>query len=224
MARHGLPEPPPGSWRGPVLRTRALLAALALALLAVPGAAQDAGRLLFRAKVSDLWLQTSFYAKNKGLGDCVEIALPGRIEPAPVSVGLIERKAADWSTPAGAMASIRSANTAADRGWILENFVAEEQASLRPLLDDAALVRRNQEHYQAIRKVEILGSAELRGYTLVLTREELPEGRARVVPIALVRTQAGWRQTNALLDDVTFDVVWAALRANHVRGRTLGSC
>jgi len=122
------------------------------------------------------------------------------------------------------LASIRSANTAGDREWILENFPPDEQADLRPLLDDAKLVKLNQDHYRAVRGLEITGSAELRGYTVLFTREELGEGRVRVVPVTLARTPSGWKQTNALSADEMFDVVWTALRAGKIRGGTLGSC
>jgi len=205
---------------------RALIALLVVATLPIPLAAgQDARRLIFRAEVSELWLRaSSSYAKDRRPGDCVEVALPGRLNRPPLPVVLIERRAADWSAPERALASIRSANTAGDREWILQNFPPDEQAHIRPLLDDAVLVKRNQEHYRAILGLEITGSAELRGYTVLLTREELGEGRTRTVPVTLAKTASGWKQTNALSADETFDVVWAALRAGKIRGGTLGSC
>ena len=206
-------------------RLRALIAVLVMATLPIPLAAgQDTGRLIFRAEVSKLWLQTGSYAKTRRPGDCVEVTLPGRPTRPPLPVALIERRAADWSAPERALASIRSANTAGDREWILQNFPPDEQADLRPLLDDAKLVKLNQDHYRAIRGLEITGSAELRGYTVLLTREDLGEGRVRGVPVTLARTPSGWKQTNALSADETFDVVWAALRAGMIRGGTLGSC
>jgi len=206
-------------------RLRELMAIVVMATLPVPLAAgQDTGRLIFRAGVLELWLQENVYAKNKRPGDCVEVALPGRLNQPPLPVVLIERRAADWSAPERALASIRSANTAGDREWILQNFPPDEQAQIRPLLGDAALVKRNQDHYRAIHGLEITGSAELRGYTVLLTREELGEGRTRTVPVSLAKTASGWKQTNALSADETFDVVWAALRAGKMRGGTLGSC
>src|SRR5437899_2288155 len=163
-------------------RLRALIAVLVMATLPIPLAAgQDAGRLIFRAQVSELWLQTGSYAKTRRPADCVEVTLPGRLTRPPLPVVLIERRAADWSTPERTLASIRSANTAGDREWILENFPPDEQADLRPLLEDAKLVKLNQDHYRAIRGLEITGSAELGGDSVLFTREDLEEGRHRVV-------------------------------------------
>lgn len=42
--------------------------------------------------------------------------------------------------------------------------------------------------------------------------------------MTLAKTGAGWKQTNVLSADETFDVVWAAVRAARTRGRTLGAC
>ena len=203
----------------------AFVAVLVLVFLPMPLAmGQDAGRLLFRARVSDLWLQTSSYAKNRHPDACLEVALSGRLHHPPVSVGLIERSAADWSTAERAMESIRSANAAGDRGWLIDNFVTKERSDLISLLDDSAIIKRNQDHYRSIQALEITGSAELRGHTVLFTRQMLTDALIRIAPATLVKTTSGWRQTNALSRDEAFDVVWAALRADKVKGRTLGSC
>jgi hypothetical protein len=204
---------------------RVLIALAGMALLPVSAArAQGPGRLTFRARVSELGLQTGSYAKSKRPDDCAEVALPGRLNQPPLSVALVDRKAADWSTPERAMASIRSANTAGDAAWILENFSPDAQAGVRSLLAEPATAQRNRDYYKTIQKLEITGSVELRGYTLLLSREERGGGEARVVPVTLTKTAAGWKQTNALSADETFDVVWAAVRSGGVRGGTLGAC
>ena len=202
-----------------------LIAAVIVVAVPAPAAVgQDTGRLTFRAPVSELWLQASSYARNKRPGDCVEVVLPGRLDQPPLPVALTGRQAANWTTPEAAMASIRSANTAGDRDWILENFVKDEHAGLRAQVDDPVLLKRNLDYYKTIRTVEITGSAQLRGYTIVFIREEPDAGAARIVPVTLMKTASGWKQTNALSADETFDIVWAALRAAKTRGKTLGSC
>ncbi len=75
---------------------------------------QDAGRVVFRTKVSELWLQTNSLAKDKQPGEFVETSLPGRLIDPPLAVNLIQRAEADWNTPERALASIRSADTAGD--------------------------------------------------------------------------------------------------------------
>ena len=209
----------------PCCSLRVLIVMVALVALPAPRAVgQDTSRLTFNARVSDLCLQDGSRAKNKHRDDCVEVALPGRLDSQPLAIPLIERKAADWSTPERALASIRSANTVGQKEWLVENFTADERPRVRAELDDPAMVKRSVDYYTTIRKAEITGSAELRGYTLVFTREETSAGTVRIVPVTLRKTASGWKQTNALSADETFDVVWAALRTARTDGRTLGAC
>src|SRR2546427_6486284 len=142
---------------------RVLIALAGMALLPVSAArAQGPGRLTFRARVSELGLQTGSYAKSKRPDDCAEVALPGRLNQPPLSVALVDRKAADWSTPERAMASIRSANTAGDAAWILENFSPDAQAGRRSLLAQAAAAQRHPDSYNTSPQIQIPGSVDPR--------------------------------------------------------------
>ena len=165
---------------------------------------QQAAHLTFRARVSELPLQNNPLARNKRPEDFVEIALPGRLHNPPLLVNLIQKSQADWSTPEDAIASIRSANTAGD--------APAERAGIRNLMADASVFKRNRDYYNTVRKAEITGSAVYGDYTIVFLREESDPGRTVMVPVTLTKTASGWKQTNALSKDNTFDVVWTALR------------
>jgi len=178
--------------------------------------AQDAGRLTFRTLVSNLLMQTSPFAKSKPPEDSASVTLPGRLFTPPLVAPLIERPQADRSTPERAFASMRSANTVNDHAWIVENFVPAERAEIQKMLSDASMEKRNQDYYKTIRSAEITGTALLRGFTILLVREETDTGTARRVPVTLARTPSGWMLTNALSNDSTFDVVFGALRSGTV--------
>jgi hypothetical protein len=186
-----------------------------MAMLLLPLCAQNAARLTFRALVSELGRRTGSFAKNKRPQDSASVTLPGRLFDPPHAVALIERSRADWSTPEQVIASIRSANTAGDPEWIVENFVPAERAGIQKMLADPAIAKRNQDYYKSVRKVDITGSAQLRDLTILFVREE--SDAARVLPVTLAKTSSGWKQTNALSNDDTFDVVWMALRSGTVR-------
>jgi uncharacterized protein YqeY len=202
-----------------------LIATLTMSASIVPAAlGQDKNGLTFKANVSDLRLKNNSRAKNRRQGDCVRVTLPGRLDKPPVPVALIERKAAAWTTPEDAVASIRSANTSGEKEWILENFSRDDRARVKALIDDPAILKRNLDYYKMIQNVEIMGSAELRGHHIVLVREATADGKARMAPVTLVKTASGWKQTNALSADETFDLILASLRGASMDGTTFGEC
>jgi len=188
-----------------------------MAVLLLPLRAQDSGRLTFRVLVSELGRQTSSFAKNKRPEDVAGVTLPGSLFDPPHGVALIERSQADWSAPERVIASIRSANTAGDPEWIVQNFVPAERAGIQKMLADSPIAKRNQDYYKTVLKSDITGSAQLRDLTIMFVREESDGGTARVVPVTLAKTSSGWKQTNILSNDDTFDVVWMALRSGTVK-------
>jgi hypothetical protein len=193
-------------------RLTAVFCAAALGLLD-RSAGQENARLTFQAKVSDLLLQTGSYARNKRPDDTVQVILPGHLVAPPRAVPLTQRADAKWTTPEFVVDSIRSASTAGIAAWIVENFAPADQAEVRKLLGNPAMAKQNQDYYRTLIKAEITASVALRGYTVLVVREESSGAAVRVVPVTLVKTPAGWKQTNALSKDETFDVLWAAVRS-----------
>jgi hypothetical protein len=188
-----------------------LIAALAVSC----GLRQD--RVTFQAKVSDLRKPGNSLARNKRPDDLVEITLPGRILEVPAVVKLVGRREADWSTPESAVASILSAQVAGDVPWILQSFVpAERNEALKQFADPVA-VERGRESYAAMGKFAITGQAEVHGFTVVFVRGEEEDGDSTMLTVNLSKTPSGWKQTDALAHDDTFDVVSIALHTGTVR-------
>lgn len=62
--------------------------------------------------------------------------------------------------PDQVIASIRSANTAGDPEWIVQNFVPTERAGIQKDARRSRDSKRNQDYYKTARKVGITGSAQ----------------------------------------------------------------
>jgi len=130
---------------------------------------------------------------------------------------MVSRSSADWSAPERAAASIVSANLAGDVSWITDSYVSAERDEVRKQLSDPAAAQRTRDYFRSMGKVEMTGWVEVRGYRVVFLLGRDQDGDATFASITLSRTAAGWRQTNALAGDDTFEAVWAALHTGGVR-------
>lgn len=173
-------------------------------------------RVSFETKVSNL-RQTNSLIKGKGPDDVVEVVLPGRLYTPPVAPKHVQRSEADWSTLENAMASIMSANMAGDVSWIVENFVpAEHEQAGKQFLDPKAAGRISV-YYRGIGMIEMTGQAEVRGYIVVFLRAVDEDGDPNFLTVTLAKTPSGWRQTDALAKDDTFEVIATAVRTGGFR-------
>ena len=174
-------------------------------------------RLTFRVKVSDVQHQANSLLKNKQPDDYVEITLPGKLLNPATPVNLISRSQADWSTPEHAAASILSANAAGDPSWMIENYVPSEREAVSKRLSDPDVLRTTVSYYQDLGRTSMTGSAELRGFTLIFIQGLDEDGDATLLALVLSKTPTGWRQTDALAHDDTFEIIWTALHTGGVR-------
>jgi hypothetical protein len=173
--------------------------------------------LTFQAKVSDLRRPGNALAKGKRLDEIVEITLPGQLRTPPTPLALVSRSDADWSTPERAASSSVSANLAGDVSWIVESYVPAERDEVRKQLSDPAAARRVRDYYRSMGEVEMTGWADVHGFTVVFLLGRDQDGDATFASVTLSKTASGWRQTNALAQDDTFEVVWTALHTGGVR-------
>jgi hypothetical protein len=173
-------------------------------------------RVSFEAKVSNL-RQTNSLIKGKGPDDVVEVVLPGRLFTPPVAPKQIQRSEADWSTPENAMASIMSANMAGDVSWIVENFVPAEHEQAGKQFIDPKAAGRISVYYRGIGTIEMTGQAEVRGFLVVFLRAIDEDGDPNFLTVTLAKGPAGWRQTDALAKDDTFEVIATAVRTGGFR-------
>jgi hypothetical protein len=168
------------------------------------------GRLTFRAKVSDLGLQTGSYAAGKSPGDIVEVVLPGKRNFVPKPTFPVAYKMATRSTLETAATSDFFAFRNDNADWILENFSDADQAEVRGWLANDSIRTANQRYYSSLESMQVWGEAELGGYRLVFVRYN--GDKATNTVMTYTSTPQGWKRTNALKDDETFDVVFAGFR------------
>lgn len=83
------------------------------------------------------------------------------------------------------------------------------------MLDDKAMRARNREIFAYKDARYVRGSAIYRDYVLLFIADGKPDTRPQV--LALVKTLDGFKRTNVLSADDTFDIVWSALRQGEVR-------
>ncbi len=168
------------------------------------------GRLTFSAKVSGLGLQSNSLAAGKSAGDTVEVILPGKRYFVPKPTPPIAREMANRSTPVQAASSDHFAFRSDDADWILENFAEADQEEVRGWLGDKRIREANSSYYSSLETMQIWGEAELQGYRLVFVRYNGDKTNSAV--LTFTETPGGWKRTNALKADETFDVVFASVR------------
>ena len=197
------------------LKECALVAFAASALLQLAcGSLGD--RLTFRVKAADLQHQTNSFLKNKKPDDFVEITLAGKLFNPAKPISLVARNQADWSTPEHAAASIVSANTDGDAPWIVEDYVPSEREAVSKRLADQDTLRTTVSYYQNLGRVSMTGWAQMHGFTVLFLQGVDEEGDATILTVALSKTPSGWKQTDALAHDDTFEIVWTALHTGAV--------
>ena len=193
------------------------LLALAAAAILQSACGMLGDHLIFRAKAADVQQKANTFLKNKQPDDYVEITLPGKLLNPATPVNMISRTQADWSTPEHTAEAILSANAAGDTPWMVENYVPSERETTNKNLSPPNVLQSTQNYYQNLGKVSITGWTELRGYTLVFIRGVDEDGDATVLVLTLSKTPDGWKQTDALAHDDTFEIVWTALHTGGVR-------
>ena len=168
------------------------------------------GRLTFRARVSDLGLQNSSYAAGKSADDIIEIVLAGKRTFVAKPIFPIAREMASRETLTTAATSDFFAFRTDNADWILENFADADQTEVRGWLDDKNVRTANQRYYAKLETMQVWGEAELGDYRLVFVRYN--NDKATNTVMTYTNTPQGWKRTNALKADETFDVVFAGFR------------
>lgn len=168
-------------------------------------------------KVSDLRRPSNALVKGKPPDDSVEITLPGQLLNPAQPISWIPRSQSDWSTTGHAAASIISANIAGDIPWIIENYVPTERAAIAKQLSNPEAAQRNRDYYRNLGKISLTGWTEIHGFIVLFLQGLDEDGDATLNSFTLSKTSSGWKQTNALATDDTFEFVWTALHTGGVR-------
>lgn len=175
------------------------------------GQDQPLGTLTFRAGVASLGLASNSLTDGKSIDDFVEVELPGLLYDSLLEVKPITKENADRSTPVATATSDYSAIRADDTDWILENFIEEDHLGIMGILSDEMQRDVYRKVFAGLENMQVWGEARLEGATLLLLRYN-NETRGGAV-LTLVETPDGWKRTNRLELNETFDVVVAALRS-----------
>ena len=170
--------------------------------------------LIFKARKSVLWLKHED-PENKFPGSTIQTKLSGEIYDVPKEIIDIKKKNVDRSTPSGAITSYFSASEKGDLKWIVENFLNEEQEKLKSVLGKKTL-KDSKSGAQGIDAKYITGHANYNGYTIIFVEQQYSDDRKVTEAIACKKTDDGWRLTNSLSEDKTFDIVFAALNSGEV--------
>lgn len=165
-------------------------------------------QVVFRVKVSNVGLQNSSLIKGKQPTDWVEIRLPGHLYDPPKRFSPVSKQAANWNTPVDAAVADFSAFKVDDKDWIVEDFVPAEKASIVGLLNDKSAREKNKALFGGRTERFVTGEADYREYSIVFVRDS---GEAHPVPLVFKKTPRGYKRTNALSHDETFDIVFSAL-------------
>jgi hypothetical protein len=185
---------------------------------AEPTAATDLptdGRILFRVQVSKRLMQTSALAEGKSSTDFSQVILPGRLYAPPIKLAPVAQASAKWNTPAAAASADFSAQKADDAGWIVENFASSDRSEVQSFLSDKDIRSRNRALFRAMNARYISGQVNYKDYVLLFVRDGNPRRSPKV--LTLEKGPDGYKRTNALSKDDTFDIVWCALRDGEVR-------
>lgn len=168
----------------------------------------------FEVSAKDLGLQISNpYLEGKGPEDKVRVGLRGKKLGKPVPINAVDQKGAGYSTVERALASISSANAAGNVPWIARGFVPEERGMVEEFFADSELLAQNTRLNSTVQKRMLLGQTVGRGFRVALVGNTLEGGRVLRQPVVLKRTEEGWKMTNFLRGDFTFDVIFSALRS-----------
>lgn len=196
----------------------ALIIVTVLGLFVIqPVSSIETKQLTFRAKKSDLWFEHPNISKDNNSSSLVEVELTGEIYKEPITIKKdISKKEANSSTLVGAVESYFAANGNADAVWIVENYLDEEKEDIEKLFNNGALLEKHKRHIENIEKIEITGKAMYKDYIIVFIKQKFISGKVITEAIPFKRTEEGYKVTNSLGKDDTYDIVFAALAFGNV--------
>jgi hypothetical protein len=173
------------------------------------------GKLLFRVQIGDRGMKTDAISKGKTLTDYSEVTLPGSLIKPPLKLAPVAKANAKFDTPVNAAAADFSAEKSDDADWIVSMFVPADRAAIKSMLADRAMRERNRGIFAHKDARYVRGQANYKNYVLLFIVDGNLDNAANV--LAFVKTPDGFRRTNALSADDTFDIVWSALRLGEVK-------
>ncbi len=173
------------------------------------------GKLLFRVQIGDRGMKTDAISKDKSLTDYSEVTLPGTLIKPPLKLAPVAKANAKFDTPTAAAAADFSAEKSDDADWIVSMFAPADRADVKSMLADRAMRARNRGIFAHKDARYVRGQANYKKYVLLFIVDGNLDNSPNV--LAFVKIPDGFRRTNALSADDTFDIVWSALRLGEVK-------
>jgi hypothetical protein len=177
--------------------------------------ASGGGKLLFRVQIGDRGMKTDAISKGKTLTDYSEVTLPGALIKPPLKLAQVAKANAKFDTPVNAAAADFSAEKSDDADWIVSMFAPADRAAVKSMLGDRAMRERNRGIFAHKDARYVRGQANYKNCVLLFIVDGNLDNAANV--LVFVKTPDGFRRTNALSADDTFDIVWSALRLGEVK-------
>jgi hypothetical protein len=198
------------------LAAAALMIAFVSAIT-IPAFAQTSGggKLLFRVQIGDRGMKTDAISKDKTLTDYSQVTLPGTLIKPPLKLAPVAKANAKFDTPTASAAADFSAEKSDDADWIVSMFAPGDRADVKAMLADKAMRERNRGIFAHKDARYVRGQASYKNYVLLFIVDGNLDNSSNV--LAFVKTPDGFRRTNALSADDTFDIVWSALRLGEVK-------
>lgn len=181
--------------------------------------------LSFRAKRSSLWLESPVKfgvsnSKNIKSDVILETILDGELFSVPKKIAITDKKNANYNTKEDLISSYFSASKAGDIKWITENFVDDEQSKVRTMLKGKNIIKDYKKHANLMKAEYIAGNVKYKSYTILFIDQYYLNGNIVTEPIVCTETPSGWKLTNVLSDDKTYDIVFAAITSGQVLDNT----
>ncbi len=180
--------------------------------------------LTFKANISDLWFKHENLNDDKTLekkdkkdsSKTVEVALPGEFYETPTKVNTVSKNKVDRNTTLGLVESVFSAMKEGNLKWISENYVLEEEKTVKDAFKNKNDLKAAKQDFENIKSEHLLGHAIYKDSTLLFIEQEYNTGKKLVEIIACKQTPKGWKMTNALVSDKTYDIVFAAVSKGEI--------
>ena len=160
-------------------------------------------------------MNTDAISKGKTLTDYSEITLPGALIKPLLKLAPVAKANAKFDTPVNVAAADFSAEKSDDAEWIVSMFAPADRAAIKSMLADRAMRERNRGIFAHKDARYVRGQANYKNYVLLFIVDGNLDNAPNV--LAFVKTPDGFRRTNALSADDTFDIVWSALRLGEVK-------
>lgn len=172
--------------------------------------AQEKQSFLFQAKVTDLAFQHTHLQLGRSKNEIYQTTLAGYVFLPPKILSQIEHNQIKRGTPYQASVSEFSSWLASDKQWIVENFIPEEQETLKNYLFNKKVLLRNKELFSSHKSTEVWGVMYYQDYALVLLSNNGQKQFGRTLSFKKIRNE--WKRTHQLADDLIVDLVNNAFR------------